>query len=638
MSRTSEPDGRIRTAFADLRAVSPPMDSADRLMRRVASTNQTATARPAFRVLALAAAVALIGGVLVAGSGYRLIAPPEPGPAVSAPAMSPSMTSDASATVEPTKEPTSLELGPGTLARATRDVQIASIVTVLAGQTVYLVAGPVDHGGSPSFRLQVFGDVDDGYRPAGAFGWITAADAVDALIARNPVCPRTMPSGIADVAAIQPHERMLCFGERELTFGPVTASTAQFGPGLPDRVLSADSNEDFLTSLPYLRGPGVPEIAEGTWVTVTGHFNDASSSACGDADQVVLCREQFHVTSATRETQPEFVLAGTWRPTRLPPIDGRSGHRMVWTGSEAVIWGGSSSSRTQSVFDGILPKGGAAYDPSTDRWRLVSDAPIAGRLEPVVVWSGTEVIAFGGWIGDATQLDGAAWDPRTDAWRTIARSPLIGTEPVGAWLDGRLYVLTSESAAAYDPSTDRWTTLLPSPIRTGWRTATVASGRLFAVAFGDGATPPVEWGVFDPGTGTWRHGTVPIDPLMAGIGSIGAGEQVVFDNGLTFDLVHEDWHERQACQGTGAGAVWTGRVLLGVTAMWDPGTGECKDLPPSPPREPPFEDFNGREFPVAVWTGTQYITWSGGNGGDIVWIPKDGAVFTPRDDLGPCCG
>ena len=60
--------------------------------------------------------------------------------------------------------------------------------------------------------------------------------------------------------------------------------------------------------------------------------------------------------------------------------------------------------------------------------------------------------------------------------------------------------------------------------------------------------------------------------------------------------------------------------------------------PPAPPREPPFDDSNGREFPVGVWTGTEYITWSGGNGGDIVWIPKDGAVFRPDNDLGPCCG
>jgi hypothetical protein len=42
--------------------------------------------------------------------------------------------------------------------------------------------------------------------------------------------------------------------------------------------------------------------------------------------------------------------------------------------------------------------------------------------------------------------------------------------------------------------------------------------------------------------------------------------------------------------------------------------------------------------PRDVWTGRQYFTWSGGTGGDIVWVPKDGAVFTPDNDIGPCCG
>ena len=59
------------------------------------------------------------------------------------------------------------------------------------------------------------------------------------------------------------------------------------------------------------------------------------------------------------------------------------------------------------------------------------------------------------------------------------------------------------------------------------------------------------------------------------------------------------------------------------------------DLPPSPPRAKPFDDSNGREFPVAVWTGAEYVTWSGGNGGDIVWVPNDGAAFRPAGRLDP---
>ncbi|HEX2755643.1 MAG TPA: hypothetical protein VHM48_09280 [Candidatus Limnocylindrales bacterium] len=125
--------------------------------------------------------------------------------------------------------------------------------------------------------------------------------------------------------------------------------------------------------------------------------------------------------------------------------------------------------------------------------------------------------------------------------------------------------------------------------------------------------------------------------MTAGVRFVGAGDRVVVtDTGDTFDPVAETWGTTTKCEGAGAGTVWTGRHLLGVAAAWDSrGGGNCVQLPPSPKRQPPFDDTNGREFPVGIWTGRQYITWSGGTGADIVWVPKDGAVFTPKDDLGP---
>jgi hypothetical protein len=314
---------------------------------------------------------------------------------------------------------------------------------------------------------------------------------------------------------------------------------------------------------------------------------------------------------------------------------------MAWTGTEAVVWGGFSSSSEpgHSVFDGILPRDGAAYDPATDRWRKIPNAPIPGRTLPIMAWTGREVVVFGGAIADRTRLDGATWNPATNTWRKMAKTTLTGVEPVGGWLNDRLYVVTSASAAAYDPAADRWTELPAAPIRTGWRTAAVAAGRLFVVAFGDGASPPVDWGVLDPATGSWRHGTVPIDATYAGIEFIGAGDQVANPvTGLTFDPIQEHWQTLAGCRNVALGLAWTGRYLLGATGAWDSlGGGGCLQIPPSPPREPPFDDTSDRGGP-GVWTGTQYITWSGGTSGDAVWVPKDGAVFTPENDIGPCCG
>ena len=109
--------------------------------------------------------------------------------------------------------------------------------------------------------------------------------------------------------------------------------------------------------------------------------------------------------------------------------------------------------------------------------------------------------------------------------------------------------------------------------------------------------------------------------------------------GQTFDPVALRWGGSSArCNIAGNGATWTGRFVLGVYGAWDGRLNECRELPPPPRRAPPFDETNGREFAVGVWTGARYVTWSGGTGGDIVWVPKDGAVFTPEFDLGPCCG
>ncbi len=258
-----------------------------------------------------------------------------------------------------------------------------------------------------------------------------------------------------------------------------------------------------------------------------------------------------------------------------------------------------------------------------------------------MAWTGTEVVVFGGSIGESARLDGAAWNPATNRWRTIAASPLTDTnQPVGAWLDGRLYAVNDTSAAAYDPETNRWASLPAAPIRPGWRSIAVAGGRVILIAFGDGRNAA-------GGVGCARSGVVDLaarrgaDRTADGRGGVrrrGRGRDRADLAARSSTRSPPRGRRCSRCEGAGSGAVWTGSVVLGATGAWDTRTRTCLQVPPAPPREKPFNDTNGREFPAAVWTGTQYITWSGGTGGDIVWVPKDGAVFTPANDLGPCCG
>ena len=77
----------------------------------------------------------------------------------------------------------------------------------------------------------------------------------------------------------------------------------------------------------------------------------------------------------------------TWAATAAPP-EARSRHTAVWTGSEMIIWGGQSNG-------GLLDTGGR-YNPATDTWTFTnsSGAPTA-RSGHTAIWTGNEMIVRG---------------------------------------------------------------------------------------------------------------------------------------------------------------------------------------------------------------------------------------------------
>src|SRR5205823_5833600 len=79
-----------------------------------------------------------------------------------------------------------------------------------------------------------------------------------------------------------------------------------------------------------------------------------------------------------------------WTPTsiNLAPT-ARQSHTAVWTGSEMIIWGGTDPSSDFNT--------GGRYNPSTDSWTPTStvNAP-AARAFHTAVWTGSEMIVWGG--------------------------------------------------------------------------------------------------------------------------------------------------------------------------------------------------------------------------------------------------
>ena len=115
------------------------------------------------------------------------------------------------------------------------------------------------------------------------------------------------------------------------------------------------------------------------------------------------------------------------------PLGPRSAPVSAWTGTELLVWSGIPSTSDAcgtdegggplcgepAVFDG------AAYNPATDTWRTIAEGPVpAGgaptQVIPEGVWTGSELVVWGGWASPIA----AAYDPVTDRWRDLPPGPL----------------------------------------------------------------------------------------------------------------------------------------------------------------------------------------------------------------------
>ena len=98
----------------------------------------------------------------------------------------------------------------------------------------------------------------------------------------------------------------------------------------------------------------------------------------------------------------------TWTATGIPVLpEARVSHTAVWTGSEMIVWGGYDGNNELNT--------GLRYNPSTDSWTATSiiNAPEA-RDQHTAVWTGSEMIVWGGWDGNFSNT-GGRYNPSTDS-------------------------------------------------------------------------------------------------------------------------------------------------------------------------------------------------------------------------------
>jgi hypothetical protein len=296
-----------------------------------------------------------------------------------------------------------------------------------------------------------------------------------------------------------------------------------------------------------------------------------------------------------------------WHPSYLDPgpLAPRTFPDVMWTGSEMIVWGGN--------FEGFpFPSltDGAAYDPETGEWRMLAPAPLSEGTLARAVWADGQMIVVS---ADAT----LSYDPEADTWREIAAgwpSPSFVGQMV--WTGEAVYLWDAGDLARLDPDLGEWRRI-PDPPFEGRVEARLwaVDGSLLAAGT-SGTCEGLELVLWSGPE--WQ--TLPPIPDLPGLSAADCGDSrqvAVIDGSIlvwyygvdaySFNLETSEWSHvgEPAIEGTSGASgalVLDGRVLIperGYGTLYDPTAGTwTRVLLPGWGR--------GQQM---VWTSEEVLMW-----------------------------
>lgn len=300
----------------------------------------------------------------------------------------------------------------------------------------------------------------------------------------------------------------------------------------------------------------------------------------------------------------------SWKALDAPPTS-RSLHTAVWTGAEMIVWGGICGESLDS---------GGIYSPITDSWRhlaFTASSP-APRSNHTAVWTGSEMVIWGG--SDPTKSpvtyfnDGGKYDPVTNSWVHIPDyTALAGRKNHSAvWTGDRMLIWGGENAASYfsngatyDPSDSTWISMPTGSLPQRSRHIAVWTGSEMVIWGGYNGVYLADGARYSPALGTWMSISDPGTNLIARADHRGV------------------WASGQLL-------IWGGSngSPLASGAIYKPA------LDPAPNTWTAMATTDApsaRRNHTAIWTGTNMIVWGGGeenSSSDLAGF-NDGGRFEP---------
>jgi hypothetical protein len=352
-------------------------------------------------------------------------------------------------------------------------------------------------------------------------------------------------------------------------------------PEVLREVFAALGNDPFVIAECLAR----PVLAEGLLRKIHEGYQEPLDSRRGSAEtqkRKPVAAVTGSYTLPIISTGPNGCVDDTWTATSTTSAPaGRSTHTAVWTGSEMIVWGGWNGS---TFFDT-----GGRYNPSTDSWTATSstNAP-AGRYAHTAVWTGSEMIVWGGGTGSTFFDTGGRYNPSTDSWTatSIVGAPSARYVHTAVWTGSEMIVWGGyggtflNTGGRYNPITDGWTptSATGAPTGRGFHTAVWTGSEM--IVWG-GYPNTNTGGRYNPGTDSWTATSTPGAPSS---------------------------RQRHRAVWTGSEMiVWGGEYnggYLNTGGRYNPGTDSW--MATSTTNAPA-----GRYGHTAVWTGSEMIVWGG---------------------------
>ncbi|MCR4315788.1 MAG: hypothetical protein NUW37_05480 [Planctomycetes bacterium] len=221
----------------------------------------------------------------------------------------------------------------------------------------------------------------------------------------------------------------------------------------------------------------------------------------------------------------------------------RTGESVVCAGSKVIVFGGAAFGSEELLADG------GVYDIESDAWAPLQGPSRGGaRANHTAVWTGTEMIVYGGMVNPSSPY-GIAYNPETETWRTMEfdGAPVELSNHSAAWTGSKMLLYGGRIGEdkiyltdlySYDPKTTEFVKLTGSDYFAGRldHSAIFANGRMIVYGGRDEDGPCRTALAYSPETDDWE--------LLTAISRRGMEFQGAFERSDRFHFVDFDFLQR----------------------------------------------------------------------------------------------